>query len=344
MADPRFYDNRGPFTLAELCARIGAEPGGADTSALVADVASLDGAGPGQLAFCAGKTHAKAFAQSGAGFCLIPKDFAPASIPPGLIVLRCESVPHAFAAAANLFYPETDFADVERASAIDTSAKLGAGVKLGPGVVIGAGVEIGEGTRIGANAVIGRGVAIGRNSRIGPNVTISYCYAGDGVVIYSGAQLGQPGFGYASGARGHVQIPQLGRLILQDRVEIGAGCTFDRGALGDTVIGEGSKFDNMVHIGHNNHFGRHCLIAAQAGFAGSCEVGDFVASGGQIGVADHAHIGSGARLAGRTGVMPGELPGGKDYGGVPARPIKEWAREVAALKNLAKRRGKKNDD
>jgi UDP-3-O-[3-hydroxymyristoyl] glucosamine N-acyltransferase len=343
MADPRFYDNRGPFALAELCARIGADLGGADGSALVADVASLDGAGPRQLAFCAGKAHATSFAQSSAGFCLIPKDFAPASIPSGMTVLRCASVPHAFAAAANLFYPETDFADVERAAAIDPTAKLGSGVKLGPGVVVGPGAEIGEGTRIGANTVIGRGVAIGRNCRIGPNVTISYCYAGDGVVIYSGSQLGQPGFGYASSAKGHVQIPQLGRIILQDRVEIGSGCAFDRGALGDTVIGEGSKFDNLVHIGHNNHFGRHCLIAGQAGFAGSCDVGDFVASGGQIGVADHAIIGSGARLAGRTGVMPGPLPGGQDYGGVPARPIKEWAREVAALKNLAKRRGKKDN-
>lgn len=342
MADPRFYDNRGPFALADLCTRMGVELGGADGNATVLDVAALEAAGPQHLSFCSGKAAAKALAQSGAGFCLIPKDFVPASVPPGMILIKCPSVPHVFVAAAAAFYPETDF-DNRQTAAIDPSAKIGADVRLAPGVVIGPNAEIGEGTRIGPNTVIGRGVTIGRNGRIGANVTISHTCAGDDVVIYPGAELGQPGFGYANSARGHVMIPQLGRLIIQDKVEIGAGCAFDRGGLGDTVLGEGSKFDNLVHIGHNNHFGRHCLIAGQAGFAGSSVIGDFFASGGQIGVADHARIGDFVRLAGRTGIMPGELAGGQDYGGVPARPIKEWAREVAALKALAKRRGKKDN-
>lgn len=343
MADPRFYDNRGPFALADLCARIGADLGSADGGAQVLDLASLEGAGPGHLAFCAGKSHRKELAQSGAGFCLLPRDFTPTEVPAGMTILPVASVPHAFAAAARAFYPEFDTTRWAQA-AIDPSAKISAGVILAPGVVIGPGVEIGEGTRLDPNAVIDRGVAIGRNCWIGANVTLSHCYIGDNVIIYPGTQLGQAGFGYAPSAKGHTPIPQLGRLIVQDRVEIGAGCAFDRGAIGDTVLGEGSKFDNLVHIGHNNHFGRHCLIAGQAGFAGSSIIGDFMASGGQIGVADHARIGAGVRLAGRTGVMPGDLPGGQDYGGTPARPIKDWAREVAALKNLAKRRGKKDDN
>jgi UDP-3-O-[3-hydroxymyristoyl] glucosamine N-acyltransferase len=343
MADPRFYDNRGPFTLAEICAQSGAELGGADGSATVADLAALDGAGPRHLTFCAGKSAAKNFAQSGAGFCFIPNDFAPSEIPAGMTVLRCASVPHAFAAAARLFYPQYSLPVWSQTQAVDPSARLGHGVTLAPGVVIGPGAEIGDGTRIGPNTVIGRGVAIGRGCEIGANATIDHALIGDGVVIFPGALIGQPGFGFASSGRGHVNIPQLGRVILQDKVEIGAGCTIDRGALGDTVIGEGSKLDNQVHLGHNCHIGRHCLIAAQAGFAGSCVVGDFFASGGQIGVADHANIGPGVRLAGRTGVMPGDLPGGQDYGGVPARPIGQWRRELAAVAILAKRRKRDKD-
>ncbi|HEX3673819.1 MAG TPA: UDP-3-O-(3-hydroxymyristoyl)glucosamine N-acyltransferase [Rhizomicrobium sp.] len=342
MADPRFFDNRGPFSLAEICTLTGADLGSADGAAMIADVATLDGAGPLHLAFCAGKSAAKSFAQSGAGFCFIPKDFADPP-PAGLVTLRCGSVPHAFAAAARHFYPQSDMAAWTQAVAIDPSAKLGEGVTLAPGVVIGPGAEIGEGTRVGPNTVIARGVAIGRACDISSGVTISHALIGDNCVVFPGALIGQPGFGFASSGRGHVNIPQLGRVILQDKVEIGAGCTIDRGALGDTVIGEGSKLDNQVHLGHNCHIGRHCLIAAQAGFAGSSTVGDFFACGGQIGVADHAHIGAHVRLAGRTGVMPGDLPGGQDYGGVPARPIGQWRREMAAVALLAKRRKRDKD-
>jgi UDP-3-O-[3-hydroxymyristoyl] glucosamine N-acyltransferase len=179
---------------------------------------------------------------------------------------------------------------------------------------------------------------IGRDCEIGSNVTISHAYLGDGVVVFPGAQLGQPGFGFASGAAGHLKIPQLGRVIVQDKVEIGACTTVDRGALGDTVIGEGTKIDNLVQIGHNTRTGRHCVIVAQVGISGSCELGDYVVLGGQAGVADHAHIGDGARVAARGGVPPGELPGGKDYGGTPVRLMKDWRRELAAVALLAKRR------
>ena len=343
MADPRFYDNRGPFTLAEICALTGADPGGADGAATIADVATLDGAGAQHLAFCNGKANEQSLAQSGAGFCFIPRDFMPAAIPSGMTVLRCASVSHAFAAAGATFYPEHSLSVWTQAEAIDPSARIGQRVTLAPGVVIGPGVEIGEGTRIGPNTVVGRGVAIGRACEIGSNATIAYTYIGDGVVIFPGVSIGQPGFGFASSAAGHVNIPQLGRVIVQDKVEIGAGSTIDRGALGDTVIGEGSKLDNVIHVGHNTHIGRHCLIAAQAGISGSCELGDFVVSGGQIGLADHAQIGAGARLAGRTGVMPGFLPGGQDYGGVPARPIGQWRRELAAVALLARRRKRGKD-
>ncbi len=157
-------------------------------------------------------------------------------------------------------------------------------------------------------------------------------------ISFQASQIGQPGFGFASGATGHARVPQLGRVIIQDDVEIGAGSTVDRGALGDTVIGEGTKIDNLVQIGHNTRLGRHCIMVAQSGLAGSCELGDFVIIGGQVGVADHVRLGDGARVASKSGVQPGDYPGGTEYGGYPVRLAKDWRREVAALVLLARRR------
>jgi UDP-3-O-[3-hydroxymyristoyl] glucosamine N-acyltransferase len=169
-------------------------------------------------------------------------------------------------------------------------------------------------------------------------VGIAYAYLGDGVQVLPGAQVGQPGFGFAGSTQGHAKIPQLGRVIVQDNVEIGTCTTIDRGALGDTVIGEGTKIDNLVQIGHNNRIGRHCIVVAQAGISGSCELGDFVVLGGQTGLADHAVVGDRARFAARAGAVPGAYPGGQDYGGTPARPMSQWRREVAAVALLARRR------
>ncbi len=344
MADPRFYDNRGPFTLAEICARASVDmPDGEDGRRQVADVAGLESAGPGHLTFCVGKSAARSLAQSRAGFCFVPRDTVLPDHVTEISLLPCKSAQHAFAIAARLFYPESDLPRWSPENRIDPSARIESGVLLGPGAVVGPHAEIGSGTRIGPNAVLGRGVAIGRNCDIGSNVSIAYACVGDGVVILPGAQIGQPGFGFASGADGHTKIPQLGRVIIQDRVEIGAATTIDRGALGDTVVGEGTKIDNLVQIGHNTHIGRHCIIIAQTGISGSCELGDFVVLGGQAGIADHAKIGDGARLAARCAAAPGVLPGGQDYGGVPAKPMKQWARELAAVSRLAKRRRQDSD-
>jgi UDP-3-O-[3-hydroxymyristoyl] glucosamine N-acyltransferase len=340
MADPRFYNNQGPFSLKRICEVAGAAvPAGGD--AAVRDLASLDGGGADHLTFFAGDggTAAAQFERTAAGFCFVTQNEKRAA-PEGCVAIACASVQHAFAAAARLFYPQSDLAVWSQSAAIDPSAKLDEGVVLAPGVVIGPEAEIGAGTRIGPNSVIARGVAIGRNCAIGSNVSISHAYVGDGVLILPGAQIGSPGFGFASSPAGHVKIPQLGRVILQDHVEIGACTTVDRGSLGDTVIGEGSKIDNLVQIGHNTRIGRHCVIVGHVGISGSCELGDFVIVGGQVGIADHSRIGDGARLAGRTGVI-GELAGGQDYGGTPAKPMREWARELAAVSMLAKRGKKK---
>ena len=345
MADPRFFDNRGPFTLAEVCSASQVDlPAGTDGSRRIADVASLETAGAHHLCYLAGKSALRAFARSGAGYCFVPRDMALSDVPGALTLLPCGSPQHAFAAAARLFYPSCELGEWPQDHRVHPTARLEEDVELGPGVVIGPHAEIGRGTRLGPNTVIGRGVAIGRDCRIGSNVSITCTYVGDVVLMLPGAQIGQPGFGFASGADGHTKIPQLGRVIIQDRVEIGAGTTIDRGALGDTVVGEGTKIDNLVQIGHNTRIGRYCMIVAQSGISGSCELGDFVVLGGQAGVADHARIGDGARLAGRCAAAPGDLPGGQDYGGVPARPIKQWARELAAVSQLVKRGRRKPDE
>jgi len=237
-----------------------------------------------------------------------------------------------------LFYPAHAVSTWTASEAIHPTARLGAGVSLAPGVVIGPGAEVGDGTRLGANCVVGRGVAIGRDCEISANVSISHALLGDRIHVLPGVQIGQPGFGFASSQAGHMKLPQLGRVIIQDNVEIGACSTVDRGAIGDTVIGEGTKIDNLVQIGHNTRIGRHCIFVAQSGVAGSCELGDFVIVGGQVGIADHVRLGDGARVISKSGVQPGDYPGGADYGGYPARPAKDWRREVAALILLAKRR------
>jgi len=349
MADPRFYDNRGPFTLAEVCAKIGAAvPGEADGSARIDDVASLTGAGPTHLAHFAGGTASEDFSQTGAGFCLTPVSSGkgkPVAPPAKAVLIPCASAKHAFAAVAEMFYPESSLVVWSQKTPVDPSAKIGERVMLAPGVVIGPGAQIGDGSRIGPNTVIGRGVTVGRDCEIGSNVSLSNAYLGDRLLVLPGAQIGQPGFGFASSEQGHVKVPQLGRVIVQDDVEIGACVTIDRGALGDTVIGEGTKIDNLVQIGHNSHVGRHCVIIGQAGIAGSVILEDFVVLGGQVAIADHSRIGTGARLAGRAAVTPGRvLEGGRDYGGLPAKPLMDWIREVHAVAALIKKPKRTGND
>ena len=177
----------------------------------------------------------------------------------------------------------------------------------------------GAGTVIGPTAVIGPDVRIGRNCAIGAGTTITHALIGDRVIIHPGARIGQDGFGHLPGVRGHDKVPQIGRVVIQDDVEIGANATIDRGAIRDTVIGEGTKIDNLVQIAHNVEIGRRCLLAAQTGISGSSVVGDYVMMGGQVGVADNMNIGTGASIAASAGVA-WDIPAGKKYGGTPAEP------------------------
>jgi UDP-3-O-[3-hydroxymyristoyl] glucosamine N-acyltransferase len=338
MADPRFFDNRGPLILSDLCAAAG----NLDPSSKIYDVAGLAQAGPQHLSFFAGARARDDFAATQAGWCLVSED-KPVEGPSKTALIPVRLVTYTFATLARLFYPEHEMNTIEQDGAVHPTARLGEGIVLAPGVVIGPGVEIGRGARIGANTVIGRGVAIGRNSEIGANVSIGYAYLGDEVVVQSGAAIGGSGFGFASGPAGHLKLPQLGRVIVQDRVEIGANSTIDRGALADTVIGEGTKIDNLVQIGHNTRIGRNCIIVGQVGLSGSVTVKDYAVLGGKAAVADHITIGEGTRVAAMTGVMH-DLDDGKEYAGIPARPARAFFREVATLARLARARKPTSDE
>lgn len=348
MADPRFFHNHGPFTLAQICGKAGiALLGGVDDGLLIHDLAGLSGAGPRHLSFYSGGSALReSFAACRAGACFVPEGRAArASAPEGMVLLHTGAVSRSFALVAQMFYPHASQPRWDQAQAISPKAHLGAGVALAHGVVIAPGAEIGAGTRIGPNAVIGPGVAIGRDCEIGAGASISHAYVGDRVVILPGAQIGQPGFGFAAADPGYVKIPQLGRVIIQDDCEIGAATTIDRGALGDTVIGEGSKIDNLVQIAHNCQIGRHCVIAGQAGLAGSVVLEDGVILAGQVGLGDHTRVGAGARLGARAGTGSRiVLPGGIDYGGAPAKPVREWAREIHAVTRLARQRRQDEND
>lgn len=339
MADPRFFTVKGPFKLADLAAFAGASLANSAAGDLVIrDVAPLDQAGPDDVTFLDNRRYLEAFGASGAGACVTLPEHADRA-PAGMALLFSDAPYMAFAKIARAFYPEPPIvAGIAPSAMVDPTAQLGAGCRVEGGAIIGGQVRMGARCHIGGNVVIGDGVILGDDCRIGAGASITHSILGHRVYIYPGARIGQDGFGFASGPAGHLRIPQLGRVVIHDDVEIGANSTIDRGAGPDTVIGAGCMIDNLVQIGHNVQMGKGCVIVSQVGISGSTKLGDFVVIGGQAGLAGHLTIGSGVRMAARSGVAS-HIPAGTEVGGAPAVPIREWRRQVASLARLGRKKG-----
>ncbi len=341
-----FFDRAGPFPLARLASLTGAElASGAEGERLIHDVKPLSDAGPDDVSFLDNRRYLPQLAATKAGACLVLPALA-ARVPVGTVALTTRTPYRGFALALRAFYPgalRPRVARPDSGTLIDPTADIEEDVEIEPGAVIGAEAAIGRGSWIAAGAVIGYRVHVGRECYVGAGATLAHTLVGDRVIIHSGARIGQDGFGFAMGAQGHLKVPQIGRVVIQDDVEIGANTTIDRGALKDTLIGEGTKIDNLVQIGHNVIVGRHCVIVAHTGISGSTELGDYVVMGGQSGTVGHIKIGAGAQVAGASHPKD-DIPAGARYGGTPAKPLKTWARELAAVARLAERGSKGGAD
>jgi UDP-3-O-[3-hydroxymyristoyl] glucosamine N-acyltransferase len=343
MAQPAFFKPPPSSTLAEIAASTDAQLVDASRGARrITGLASLDQAGPAHLTFFDNHKYTAQLAATKAGACLVNPRFE-ASVPPHVAVLRSAAPFRAFVKIAREFHADVlrlqswfDNETIAASAVIHPTARLEDAIVVDPLAVIGPGAEIGSGSVIGSGAVIGPGVRIGRNCNVGAGTTIQATLIGNNVLIHPGCHIGQDGYGFIFfGSEGHIKVPQTGRVLIQNDVEIGAGTTIDRGSLRDTVIGEGTKIDNQVQVGHNVTIGRRCLLAAQIGLAGSLTIGDNVALGAKCGINNHLHIGDGAQVAAMSGVKDDIPPNGR-WGGNFAKPTKQWFREIVAVERLVR--------
>jgi len=343
MAQPIFFKQAPSSTLAEIAALTKAvlvDP--ALGARKIRGLASLDEAGPMHLAFFDNLKYAEELKATKAGACLVSPRFE-AQVPAHVAVLRVAQPFRAFVRIAREWHgdalrPQSWFGNdgIAPSAIIDPSARLEDDVIVEPLTVIGPDVEIGSGTVIGAGAVIGPGVKIGRDCNVGARTAIQCALIGNNVLIHPGCSIGQDGYGFIFfGPEGHLKVPQTGRVLIQNNVEVGAGTTIDRGSLRDTVIGEGTKIDNQVQIGHNVTIGRNCLLAAQIGLAGSLTIGDNVALGAKVGINNHLKIGDGAQVTAMSGVKD-DIPAGGRWGGFFAKPTKQWFKEIVAVERLVR--------
>ena len=320
------------YTVQQLADLVAGKVEG-DASRRVQGIASVDRAGPTDVTFVVNERYAKRLGTGTVGACLVAPDVHVEAN--GTVCIRVENPQLAFGQLLDVFHPERrPDPGVHSTAIVGRGTRIADGAWIGPYVTVGDNSVIGSGSQVGSHTHVDSDVVIGRDCLIGPNCTILHdTEIGDRVRLYTGVRLGVDGFGYTPGADGLVRIPQVGRCIIGNDVEIGANCTVDRGALGDTVVGCATKIDNLVHVAHNVTIGDHCVIVAQVGVAGSVAIGPGAQLGGQAGVAGHLTIGPGARIAAQAGVI-GDVPAGGVYSGYPARPHREALRASAGSMRL----------
>lgn len=338
MTDPRFFPPAGPFPLSRLAEISGASlPGRADSGRPASGVAPLEDATPGDVSFLHNAAYLPQLSATKAGCCVVGPAFADRA-PPGADLLISDNPYLAYARIAAAFHPDPDrdYLPEDPSRAIHPEAEIGEDAVIGAGAVVGPGARIGRRCRIGPSAYVGREVRIGDDCRIGPSASARCALIGNDVTLHAGARVGEPGFGFAFGPEGPVSVPQVGRVVIGDRVEIGANSTVDRGSGPDTIVGAGTRIDNLVQIGHNVRIGRRCVVAGMVGIAGSARIGDGVMLGGQAGVAGHVSVGDEARIASQSGIIRDVAPGATVMG-LPAVPIRRFFRHFVALSRLAER-------
>lgn len=332
-ADDRFFARTGPHPLATVAAAAGGSA--ADRPLLLHGVAPLQAAGPAHVSFFDNRRYLDALLATRAGAVIVHPDFA-GRVPAGTVAIATADPYAGWARAASLFHPPPPVRPgVHPSAVVAEDAACDASAEIGPLAVIGAGAVIGPRCRIGAGAVIGEAVSMGADCRIGPLASVSHALLGERVYVYAGARIGQDGFGFAITPDGFLTVPQLGRVLLENDVEVGANSTVDRGSATDTVIGAGSRLDNLVQIGHNVRLGRCCIVMALAGISGSTVLEDFVVVAAQAGLTGHLRIGRKARIGAQAGVMA-DVDAGLDVIGSPAQPSREFFRGVVALRKLAR--------
>jgi UDP-3-O-[3-hydroxymyristoyl] glucosamine N-acyltransferase len=349
MTEPMFFKQSIGLSVSEIAALANAEPRtGAHLERRISNIAPLEVAGPDDLTYIDNAKHVGDLESTQAGACLLTAQFE-AHAPPHVAVLRAREPYRAFVMVAKALFPDAlrphslfEASDAATGAAVHASARIESGVTIDPGVVIGPRAEIGAGSVIAAGALIGPEVRIGRECAVGAGATVMHALIGDRVLIHPGCRIGQDGYGYLAGPKWHEKIPKLGRVIIQDDVEIGANTTIDRGSFRDTMIGEGTKIDNLVQIGHNVVVGRHCALVAQVGISGSVTIGDYVVLEAKVGVIEHVDIGERAVITTGSSVMT-NVPAGARWGGYPAGPGRDFLRRVAKTKRLVGRvRGSEN--